>query len=139
MFRIKFITIGKVKRGPHKELVDELWKRLKPYAKIEEVTVNNLTHELLEKQDVSILLTEDGKPMDSITFANTLPSWSKQGQRELTFIIAGPFGFDRELVKHADHTLSLSPMTFPHELAYVILLEQLYRAGTILAGKTYHY
>ncbi len=139
MQKVKVITVGKMKRGSLKDLADELLKRLEPYTKAKELVVDELTVEVLEEQDVTIMLAEDGKTMDSITFANALTKWSEQGQRELTFVIAGPFGFDRALLKHADHVLSLSPMTFPHEMAYVILLEQLYRAGTILAGKTYHY
>lgn len=128
-----------MKRGPLKDLVDELRKRFGPYAKVKELVVNEHTAEILKEQDVTIMLTEEGKTMGSMTFAKTLLTWSEHGQRELTFVIAGPFGFNRDLLKHADHVLSLSPMTFPHEMAYVILLEQLYRAGTILAGKTYHY
>jgi 23S rRNA (pseudouridine1915-N3)-methyltransferase len=139
MQKIKIISVGKMKRGPVKELADELRKRLGPYFKLEEQVVHELTGNLLDSQDTAILLAEDGNVMDSITFAKNLSQWSDHGQRELTFIIAGPFGFDHALLKHADHVLSLSPMTFPHEMAYVILLEQLYRAGTILAGKTYHY
>lgn len=124
---------------PLKDLVDELRKRLGSYAKVKELVVDGLTSELLEEQDVTIILSEDGKTMDSKVFAKALTTWSEHGQRELTFVIAGPFGFDRALLKHADHVLSLSPLTFPHKMAYMILLEQLYRAGTILAGKTYHY
>ncbi len=139
MQKIKIITVGKLKRGPLKDLAVEYLKRLGPFMKVKEVVVDELSAELLDKQAVTIMLTEDGKAMDSTVFARTLEKWSEQGQRELTFIIAGPFGFDRALLKHADHVLSLSPLTFPHEMAYVILLEQLYRAGTILAGKTYHY
>jgi len=139
MQKIKIITVGKMKNGPLKDLVDELRKRLGPYANVKELVVDELTAKILEEQDVAIMLAEDGKTMDSMAFAKTLTTWSEHGQRELTFIIAGPFGFDRALLKHADHVLSLSPMTFPHEMAYVILLEQLYRAGTILAGKIYHY
>lgn len=139
MQKIEIITVGKLKRGSLKDLAVEYLKRLGPFMKVKEVVVDELSAELLEEQTTTIMLAEDGKTMDSVTFANTLNKWSEHGQRELTFIIAGPFGFDRELLKHADHVLSLSPMTFPHEMAYVILLEQLYRAGTILAGKTYHY
>lgn len=139
MMKTRILTVGKMKRGPLKELTLELLKRLGPYMKVNEKVVDELTVELLQEQDVAIILSEDGKTMDSNAFAKALTTWSERGQRELTFIIAGPFGFDRALLKHADHVLSLSPMTFPHEMAYVLLLEQLYRAGTILAGKTYHY
>lgn len=117
----------------------EYLKRLGPFMKVKEMVVDELSVELLEEQDITIMLAEDGKTMDSTVFAKTLEKWSEHGQRELAFVIAGPFGFDRKLLEHADHILSLSPMTFPHEMAYVILLEQLYRAGTILAGKRYHY
>lgn len=139
MQKIKILTVGKMKRGPLKELVSELLKRLGSYMKVSVKVVDELTPEILEKQDVTVILSEDGKTLDSKTFAKSLTTWSEHGQRELTFVIAGPFGFDRALLKHADHVLSLSPLTFPHEMAYVILLEQLYRAGTILTGKTYHY
>lgn len=139
MQKITIITVGKMKREPLKELVTELSKRLGPYMKVNKKVVDELTQKVLEEQDVTIILSEDGKTMDSKIFAKSLTTWSEHGQRELAFVIAGPFGFDRALLKHADHVLSLSPMTFPHEMAYVILLEQLYRAGTILAGKTYHY
>lgn len=139
MQKIKLISVGKMGRGPLHELRGEFLKRLGPYMKVHEQVVDELTQEMLEFQDITVILAEDGKTMDSPTFAKSLVSWSEYGQRELSFVIAGPFGFDRALLKHVDHVLSLSPMTFPHEMAYVILLEQLYRAGTILAGKTYHY
>jgi len=139
MFRIKIIQVGKMKRGPLKELAEELLKRLGPFTKITGITVNELSPETFKGDGVFILLSEDAKSMNSLSFAGTLTKWSEQGQRELIFVIAGPFGYDRKLLKHVNHTFSLSPLTFPHEMAYVILLEQLYRAGTILAGKTYHY
>jgi len=128
-----------MKKGPLNELAQELLKRLTPFAKIKGIIVKELTPEILKQEGVKIILSEDGTTHESIPFARTLENWSDHGQKELIFIIAGPFGFDRTLLKHIDHQLSLSPMTFPHEMAYVLLLEQLYRAGTILAGKTYHY
>jgi 23S rRNA (pseudouridine1915-N3)-methyltransferase len=139
MQKIKLISVGKMKKGPLQELAQEFLKRIGPYMKVSEQVVDEITAELLEAQDVAIVLTEEGTMMNSQDFASILTSWSEHGQRELSFIIAGPFGFDRKLLDAADHTLSLSPLTFPHEMAYVILLEQLYRAGTILVGKTYHY
>ena len=139
MFRIKLIQVGKTKKGPLQELSAKYLKRLSAYAKIETIIVKELTAETFNKDGFTIVLSEDGQTMDSHTFANALESWSENRQRELTFVIAGPFGFDRALAKNVDLTLSLSPMTMPHELALVVLLEQLYRAGTILSGKTYHY
>lgn len=139
MFRIKIIQVGKMKKGPLEELGNELIKRLGLFAKIQVIVVKELNEDIVKQDGFTLMLSEDGKTMTSTEFANALPRWSEQGQKELTFIIAGPFGFDRTLLTHVDYSLSLSPMTFPHEMAYVILLEQLYRAGTILAGKTYHY
>ena len=140
MFRIKIIQVGKVKKGPLEELSSEFIKRLSVYVKIEIIPVKELSLINIKKEGAyTIMLSEDGKTMDSKMFARTLVKWSEQGQRELTFIIAGPFGFDRSLLKNVDVILSLSPMTFTHEMAYILLLEQLYRAGTILNGKTYHY
>ena len=140
MFRIKIIQVGKVKKGPLEELSSEFIKRLSVYVKIEIIPVKELSLINIKKEGAyTIMLSEDGKTMDSKMFARTLVKWSEQGQRELTFIIAGPFGFDRSLLKNVDVILSLSPMTFTHEMAYLLLLEQLYRAGTILNGKTYHY
>ncbi|MGC9397380.1 MAG: 23S rRNA (pseudouridine(1915)-N(3))-methyltransferase RlmH [Anaerolineae bacterium] len=84
-----------------------------------------------------IALTATGKQMDSPGLADFL-----QKQIEiygsLAFLIGGPVGLAPEVLKNCDDTLSLSPLTFPHELARVILLEQLYRAATILSGEQYH-
>ncbi|HAU66014.1 TPA: hypothetical protein DCW61_01580 [Candidatus Uhrbacteria bacterium] len=140
MFRIKIIQVGKMKKGPLKEVHLELLKRLSLYTKIEIINIKELSSTNIKKQGTyTVILSEDGKTMDSKLFAQSLITWSEQGQRELTFIIAGPFGFDRSLLKEVNMILSLSPMTFTHEMAYLLLLEQIYRAGTILAGKTYHY
>ncbi len=140
MFRIKIIQVGALKKGPLKELSLEFLKRLSLYAKLELVEVKELSAEHLKKTGAyTLILSETGRTLDSLDFAKSLTKWSEQGQRDLIFVIAGPFGFDRSLLTYADATLSLSPMTFTHEMAFVLLLEQLYRAGTILAGKTYHY
>lgn len=130
-----------MRNGPLLELARDLHKRLTPYARMEIRIVKELTgsHPLWRDDSIKILLSEKGKTTDSVAFARTLITWSDHGQRPLTFVVAGPHGFTKDLIAHADHLLSLSPMTFTHEMAYVILLEQLYRAGTILAGKTYHY
>ena len=61
------------------------------------------------------------------------------GARPVQFLVAGPSGVEKETVEACDYKLSLSPLTFPHELALVVLFEQLYRACTVVTGKTYHY
>lgn len=84
------------------------------------------------------VLDRRGKQYSSEAFAELLQTMSNQGARALAFAIGGPLGFSDELLRAADVRLSLSEMTFPHELACVLFLEQLYRAMTILRGEKYH-
>jgi 23S rRNA (pseudouridine1915-N3)-methyltransferase len=157
MYQFEFITVGKLKHGPHKELVDEYEKRLGQYANIEHTVVaeerfdsQNQRERVLKKEAdrirkkisrdaFSILLSEDGKLFRSKHFALKLSKWSENERRNIQFITGGPLGVDRSLQNDVDFTLSLSPLTMPHDLAQVVLLEQVYRAMTILKGKTYHY
>jgi 23S rRNA (pseudouridine1915-N3)-methyltransferase len=81
------------------------------------------------------LLAADGQQLDSIRFARFVEE-RRMSRRDLCFVIGGAFGLELE---HADHRLSLGPMTLPHQLARVVLLEQLYRAHKIIAGEPYHH
>ncbi|MFL5823534.1 MAG: 23S rRNA (pseudouridine(1915)-N(3))-methyltransferase RlmH [Solirubrobacteraceae bacterium] len=81
------------------------------------------------------LLDRDGQSMDSMTFSAFIESRRREG-RDLCFVVGGPFGLELE---HADQRLSLGAITLPHQLARVVLLEQLYRAHKIIAGEPYHY
>jgi 23S rRNA (pseudouridine1915-N3)-methyltransferase len=121
-----------------KTIKPEPIKNLNEAERIKEVEGEKLIAQL-DNQSFNILLTEHGKEFDSPTFSQNLMKWSDQGQKTLTFIIAGPLGVSQKLKEAADLQLSLSKMTFPHELAQAMLYEQLYRASTILHGKTYHY
>ena len=80
----------------------------------------------------------EGKSISSEALAEKIASVRSGGRSELVFLIGSSFGLDRELKNQADFRLSMSPMTFPHHLARVMLLEQLYRAESILAGSRYH-
>ena len=84
-----------------------------------------------------VALDERGKVLDSAAFARQLARWRDAG-RELVFAIGGADGLDPTVLKRAALTLSLSAMTWPHQLARVMLVEQLYRADTILSGHPYH-
>jgi 23S rRNA (pseudouridine1915-N3)-methyltransferase len=79
-----------------------------------------------------------GKPLSSTGLARFLEERRRSG-RDLWFVVGGPFGLDASVLERADTRLSLGPMTLPHELARVVLLEQLFRAHKILAGEPYHY
>lgn len=84
-----------------------------------------------------VALDETGKELDSPAFATKLSDWS-DGGRTLVFLIGGSWGLDEPVRQRADAVLSFGKMTWPHSLARVMLLEQLYRAAMINAGKTYH-
>jgi 23S rRNA (pseudouridine1915-N3)-methyltransferase len=86
----------------------------------------------------TVLVDEGGKSLSSEAFARSLETWSNSGVKEVAFILGGPYGLDDSLKEKADFRLSLSSMTLTHGLAKILLLEQIYRAFTILHGKPYH-
>lgn len=92
----------------------------------------------IKSSDVLILCDERGKNLDSEIFAKKISTWQIQGQR-VVFIVGGAFGMTEDFLRRASFTLKLSDFTFPHELARVVLLEQVYRALTIQAGQKYHH
>lgn len=92
----------------------------------------------LKPGDFLIILDEKGKSIDSKTFADVLQSWMNRGPKRLVFVVGGAFGFSDDVYQKCDAKLSLSPMTFSHQLIRLIFLEQIYRAFTILRGEPYH-
>ncbi len=86
-----------------------------------------------------VVLDERGELMDSRAFARKLGTWRDQGAREVAFVIGGAYGLTDAVRQRADLVLSLSPMTFPHQLVRVLFAEQLYRAHAILHGSGYHH
>ncbi len=94
--------------------------------------------EQVEPKSLLVALDRSGRQLDSDGLAAMLQQWQEQNRRTVTFIIGGALGLSREVVSAADLVLSLSLMTFTHEMARLILLEQVYRAFTILAGSKYH-
>lgn len=145
MFRFHIVTVGSMKKGPLAELVSHYQKLLKGFARVDASEVKEVRR--VAKDAFSILLTEHGKEYDSPQFAKQLLIWSEHETRTIEFVVAGPFGPQetpgvrgkRPGLDEFDATLSLSKLTFPHDVATTVLYEQLYRAMTIVAGKTYHY
>lgn len=85
-----------------------------------------------------VALDERGRGQDTRELARRMGGLAERGLRRMSFVIGGAEGLDRDFVKEADEVLSLSPLTFPHELARVLLAEQLYRCWSLLAGHPYH-
>lgn len=137
MYKFHIVTVGNMKKGPLAEMVSHYLKLLRPFAKVKVVNVREVRK--VRKDAFSVLLTEHGKEYFTGDFAAQVAKWSEHETRTIEFVVAGPFGVDKTVEKNFDATLSLSKLTFPHDVATMLLYEQLYRAMTILAGKTYHY
>lgn len=135
--RIKIIQIGKVKDTYLKEGENQFLKRLSPYAKIE---ILNLKDENSVKLDDTFLVVmdEQGKEMNSKDFAKFLEDFKDSGQT-VNFVVGGAYGFSNQFKKKANLLLSLSKMTFTHQMARLFLIEQIYRGLSIIAGKEYHH
>jgi 23S rRNA (pseudouridine1915-N3)-methyltransferase len=136
--RITVLAAGRL-RPPFADDVQHYMKLLARHARVELVEVReaeDVARRIPQTSFVS-LLDSGGETYDSIAFSRFVEERRMAG-KDVCFVIGGPFGHD---VKdgHVDHRLSLGAMTLPHQLARVVLLEQLYRAHKILAGEPYHY
>jgi 23S rRNA (pseudouridine1915-N3)-methyltransferase len=134
--RILIVAVGRL-RPPFSDDVQHYQKLLARHARLELIELREdeqVARRLPERAFVS-LLHRDGDEMDSITFSRFLEDRRRSG-RDLCFVIGGPFGLD---LQDVSHRLSFGRLTLPHQLARVVLLEQLYRGHKILAGEPYHY
>ena len=134
--RILVLAVGRI-RPPFQDDVEHYRKLLARHARVEVVEVREdeqLERRIPERAYV-VLLDREGTAHDSQGLARFLEA-RRQGGRDVCFVIGGPFG--TRLERH-DHLLSFGPLTLPHQLARVVLLEQLYRAHKILAGEPYHH
>jgi 23S rRNA (pseudouridine1915-N3)-methyltransferase len=134
--RIVVVAVGRL-RPPFVDDVQHYRKLLARHARVEVVEVREEEHierRIPERSFVS-LLHRDGETMDSVAFSRFLEQRRQSGM-DLVFLIGGPYGLD---VDDVNSRFSLGEMTLPHQLARVVLLEQLYRAHKILAGEPYHY
>ena len=93
----------------------------------------------LQPGDHVVLLDENGSQYSSTAFAENLEKLMASGAKRIVFIVGGPYGFAQEVYDKANAKMSLSPMTFPHQMVRLIFVEQLYRAFTILKGEPYHH
>lgn len=142
--RIKLLLIGRLKDPAVRARCDEYAKWISPYAKLEVVELPDSTpaREGLailralerEREATVVVLSEEGCEFTSVQFAKKLGSCD----RRLVFVVGGPYGLTSEVKQRADLLWSLSKLTFPHELARLLLFEQLFRATNILRGGSYH-
>jgi 23S rRNA (pseudouridine1915-N3)-methyltransferase len=134
--RILVVAVGRL-RPPFSDDVQHYQKLLARHAKVELIEVredDRVNRRIPERVFVS-LLDREGDQLDSVAFSRFLEARRQSGQ-DLCFVVGGPFGLELEDV---DHRLSLGAITLPHQLARVVLLEQVYRAHKIIAGEPYHY
>jgi 23S rRNA (pseudouridine1915-N3)-methyltransferase len=134
--RIVVVAVGRL-RPPFADDVRHYQKLIARHARLELVEVREdeqVARRMPERGFVS-LLHRDGEQLDSLAFSRFLEQ-RRQSGRDLCFVVGGPYGLELETV---EHRISFGAMTLPHQLARVVLLEQLYRAHKILAGEPYHY
>lgn len=159
MQKVNIICVGKLKEKFYTDAVAEYTKRLSRHCKLDilelpecrlsdnpsEAEIKKALHteslairEKLPKGGAVIAMCIEGKPCSSEELSRRITEFGVMGKTQLTFLIGGSFGLDGTLKKEADWRLSMSPMTFPHHLARIMLLEQIYRAYQIAEGTRYH-
>ncbi len=154
---IKLLCVGKTDESHLKALIDKYVKRLEHYNRFEMVIIPDLKNtksldpaqqkeregkEILAQiapSDFVVLLDEKGKQFSSEDFAQFLQKRLNSGMKQLVLVIGGPYGFSPEVYQHAHQKLSLSKMTFSHQMVRLFLVEQLYRGFSILRNEPYHH
>lgn len=157
--KITILTVGKIKEEFYRDAISEYEKRLSRYCKLDIVEVADErtpehasaaeNQKILEREGERILanvrdntyviiLAIKGKMLDSVELSKKISDLTVSGVSDITFIIGGSLGLSDAVVKRGDFLLSFSPMTFPHQLMRVILLEQIYRSYRIANNEPYH-
>ena len=140
--RIQLLFLGKMRRPEIRALMDDYVARIRRYAEIEIRELRPDSAASMKRLEVGaggtvVLLDAAGKKLRSEEFADWMRSCRDRGQRELVFLCGAAEGFPEALARRASLRISLSPLTFSHELARVMLAEQIYRAFALLAGHPY--
>lgn len=159
MQRVTVLCVGKLKEKFYTDAAAEYVKRLQRYCKLDVVelpeyrlpeepspaeiqkalqTEGAAIRERLPKGGAVVALCIEGKPCSSEELSRRIIDFGVQGKTQITFLIGGSVGLDGSLKQQADWRLSMSPMTFPHHMARIMLLEQIYRAYQIAGGAKYH-
>jgi 23S rRNA (pseudouridine1915-N3)-methyltransferase len=154
MMRLTVVAVGRLREPFWREAAAEYEKRLRPYATLEVVElpdqdISGDRTRAIEREGAAILsalperarviaLDERGKGRGSVEFSERLQELALSGESRVTFVVGGSAGLSGAVLERADERMSLSPMTLPHQLARVVLLEQVYRALKIAKGEPYH-
>lgn len=151
------ICIGKTNERYWQDAIEEYIKRLRKYSPFELIEIPDIrnTKSMTEQQikqtegenilrtlnsdDYVTLLDDKGQQYTSLQFADWYQQRMSSGIKRLVFVVGGPYGFSQDIYKRANNKLSLSRLTFSHQLVRPIFLEQLYRANTILHNEPYHH
>jgi 23S rRNA (pseudouridine1915-N3)-methyltransferase len=154
---IKLIAIGKTDNAQLQNLISEYSNRLKHYVRFELEIIADIKNaknlsetqqkekegslilKKLTNSDVLILLDENGKQFTSVEFSNYLQKKMNSGIKQLVLAIGGPYGFSNEVYTKSQGKISLSKMTFSHQMVRLFVVEQLYRSFTILKNEPYHH
>jgi len=155
--KILLLTIGNTDKKYMKEGIDDYVKRLSFYIPFETRVIpdlknrNNLSVELQKEKegqlilnliipgDFMILLDERGSEFSSLEFSKWIEKKMISGIRQLVFVIGGPYGFSKMVYQRADFKISLSQLTFSHQMVRLVFVEQIYRAMTIIKNEPYHH
>jgi 23S rRNA (pseudouridine1915-N3)-methyltransferase len=155
--KIALLQTGKTTDKSITELAELYSNRIKKYITFEIITLPELKNaanmpvkgqkikegerilDSLNSDDLVVLLDERGKELRTVEFSESLEKYFMLPKKRIVFIIGGPWGFSEDVYARADQKLSLSKMTFPHQLVRLLFLEQLYRAFTIIKNEQYHH
>jgi 23S rRNA (pseudouridine1915-N3)-methyltransferase len=143
--KIKIFIFGKIKNTELRILEEYYFKLAQKHFKVEIVELRDIKDRKVEFDEIekyftngfNIILSEDGKEYSTKDFAQIVQKW-KMDSIDINIFVGNAFGFSEVVKQNSNLVLSLSKMTFPHELTLVILLEQLFRVGDILSGGKYH-
>lgn len=155
--KVKLIVVGKTKKSFLLEGEKEYLKRLKRYMQLELIELPDVknakkkSEEEIKKEEAKVILSkitssdyvelldENGNQYNSVKFAKHMEKHFIRGGQTLVFVVGGPYGFHESVYQRANAKLSLSKMTFSHQMIRLFFIEQLYRAMTILKGEPYHH
>jgi len=155
--KVLLLMIGKTNQESLQQLIQDYMNRLQHYVNFETAIIPELKNtknlpvaeqkekeadlilKQIDNQDDIVLLDERGKQYSSLAFAEFMDKKMNSSIKRMVFVVGGPFGFSKRIYDRANGMISMSPMTFSHQMIRLIFTEQLYRAMTIIRGENYHH